>query len=67
MSDQVTASTNLTKRGSTYQFVLRVPKDLVYEIGKARIQFSLGTSSENEARLRFSTGAGFAEPQAAIA
>ncbi|WP_457093007.1 DUF6538 domain-containing protein [Microvirga sp. P5_D2] len=50
MSDSVSASTNLTKRGSTYQFVLRVPKDVVDEIGKRRIQFSLGTGNEIEAR-----------------
>jgi site-specific recombinase XerD len=50
MSDPVSASTNLTKRGSTYQFVLRVPKDVIDEIGKPRIQFSLGTGDEFEAR-----------------
>jgi hypothetical protein len=49
MSELVSASTNLTKRGSTYQFVLRVPRDVVGEIGKERIQSSLGTISEFEA------------------
>lgn len=51
MSD-MTASTNLTRRGAVWQFVLRVPKDLVPEIGKQRIQFSLLTENETEARRR---------------
>ena len=52
MSDPVGASTNLTKRGSTWQFVLRVPSDLVPEVGRKRIQLTLGTTSETEARRR---------------
>lgn len=46
----MTASTNLTRRGQVWQFVLRVPRDLVDEIGKQRIQVSLGTRDEREAR-----------------
>ena len=44
------ATTNLTRRGSVWQFCLRVPADVAPHLGKARIQYSLRTQREMEAR-----------------
>jgi hypothetical protein len=52
MSDDAKASTNLTQRGAIWHFCLRVPTDLVPHVGKGRIQFTLNTSVESEAKRR---------------
>ena len=46
------ASTNLTRRGKVWHFCLRVPADVAPYLGKSRIQFSLRTAHEAEARRR---------------
>jgi hypothetical protein len=50
MSDSMPASTNLTRRGKVWHFCLRVPADVAPHLGKSRIQFSLRTVHEAEAR-----------------